>query len=80
MSTSDAPERVEEIARLVGGASPEVQLGRPGAEPAELTAAALDAAGRWRSYATFGSTPAQSRVAHVVHRAYFLIWQQLRTR
>ena len=25
-----------------------------------------------------GATPAQSRVAHVVHRAYFLIWQQVR--
>ena len=28
---------------------------------------------------SFGATPAQSRVAHVVHRAYFLIWQQLRS-
>ena len=44
----------------------------------ELSAYALERAGWWRSFASFGATPAQSRVAHVVHRAYFLIWQQLR--
>jgi hypothetical protein len=71
------PERTEEVARLVGGAEPGARLGRPYAEVEELRAAALDAAGRWRSYAAFGSTPAQSRVAHVVHRSYFLLWRSL---
>ena len=70
-------ERTEEVARLVGGAAPDTRLGRPGAGPDELRAAALDAAGRWRSYASFGATPAQSRVAHVVHRSYFLLWRSL---
>lgn len=71
------PERTEEVARLVGGAEPGAQLGLPGAADDELREASLEAAGRWRSYATFGSTPAQSRVAHVVHRSYFLLWRSL---
>jgi hypothetical protein len=70
-------EQTAEVARLVGGDGPAAQLGLPGGSPDELRAAALDAAGRWRSYATFGSTPTQSRVAHVVHRAYFLLWRSL---
>lgn len=72
-------EWTAEVTRLVGGADAAAQLGLPGA-PADvdaLRAAALEAAGRWRSYATFGSTPAQSRVAHVVHRSYFLLWRSL---
>ncbi|MEU4741799.1 dynamin family protein [Actinosynnema sp. NPDC023658] len=71
---------VEEVLRF--GSSPDVaeQLGRPGRPPQELMAYALERAGWWRSFASFGATPAQSRVAHVVHRAYFLIWQQLRGR
>jgi Dynamin family len=75
------PGQTEEVSRLVGGADPAAQLGlagRPEAEdPEALRLAALEAAGRWRSYATFGSTPAQSRVAHVVHRSYFLLWRSL---
>ena len=71
------PERTEEVARLVGGVEPTAQLGLPGGTDDELREAALEAAGRWRSYATFGSTPAQSRVAHVVHRSYFLLWRSL---
>ncbi len=71
------PELAVEVARLVGSDDPAAQLGRPGGSPDELRAAALEAAGRWRSYAAFGSTPAQSRVAHVVHRAYFLLWRGL---
>ncbi|MCE7001200.1 dynamin family protein [Saccharothrix sp. S26] len=71
---------VEEVLRF--GSSPEVseQLGLRGRPPQELMAYALERAGWWRSFASFGATPAQSRVAHVVHRAYFLIWQQLRGR
>ncbi|NBH03933.1 GTPase, partial [Amycolatopsis sp. SID8362] len=51
---------------------------KPGAPRPELAAHALERAGWWRSFASFGATPAQSRVAHVVHRAYFLMWQQVR--
>ena len=71
---------VEEVLRF--GSSPDLseQLGLRGRPPHELMAYALERAGWWRSFASFGATPAQSRVAHVVHRAYFLIWQQLRGR
>ena len=39
---------------------------------------ALDAAARWRVYAVAGASPAQSRVALVVHRGFHLLSQQLR--
>jgi hypothetical protein len=68
----------EEVLRVGSSVRVDEQLGRPGAEPAELAGHALERAGWWRSFASFGATPAQSRVAHVVHRAYFLIWQRLR--
>jgi GTPase SAR1 family protein len=68
----------EEVLRVGGSASIPEQLGLVGRPPHELVAYALERAGWWRSFASFGATPAQSRVAHVVHRAYFLIWQQLR--
>ncbi len=60
----------DEVLRL-GGSCP---------APEQLAAAtALERAGWWRSFASFGATPAQARVAHEVHRAYFLRWQQLRS-
>jgi hypothetical protein len=68
----------EEVLRVGGSADVGEQLGMKGRPAAELVAYALERAGWWRSFASFGATPAQSRVAHVVHRAYFLIWQQLR--
>lgn len=68
----------EEVLRVGSNADIDAQLGLPGGSRAELAAHALERAGWWRSFASFGATPAQSRVAHVVHRAYFLIWQQLR--
>ncbi|GAB3913159.1 dynamin family protein [Kibdelosporangium lantanae] len=68
----------EEVLRVGGSADVGEQLGMKGRPTAELVAYALERAGWWRSFASFGATPAQSRVAHVVHRAYFLIWQQLR--
>ncbi|WP_052395458.1 dynamin family protein [Kutzneria sp. 744] len=68
----------EEVLRVGGSGSVPEQLGLVGRPPHELVAYALERAGWWRSFASFGATPAQSRVAHVVHRAYFLIWQQLR--
>ncbi|RJQ84308.1 dynamin family protein [Amycolatopsis panacis] len=69
---------VEEVLRVGSNAELGDQLGLPGASRPELAAHALERAGWWRSFASFGATPAQSRVAHVVHRAYFLIWQQIR--
>ena len=68
----------EEVLRVGSNADIGAQLGLPGATRPELAAQALERAGWWRSFASFGATPAQSRVAHVVHRAYFLIWQQVR--
>ncbi|MPY97112.1 MAG: GTPase [Actinophytocola sp.] len=75
----DLPDDLtEEVLRVGSNADVTAQLGMPDAEREQLTAHALERAGWWRSFASFGATPAQSRVAHVVHRAYFLIWQQLR--
>ncbi|MFI5607645.1 dynamin family protein [Amycolatopsis sp. NPDC051903] len=75
----DLPEDLaEEVLRVGSNANLGAQLGLPGAARPELAAHALERAGWWRSFASFGATPAQSRVAHVVHRAYFLIWQQIR--
>ncbi|TQJ03770.1 dynamin family protein [Amycolatopsis cihanbeyliensis] len=75
----DMPEDLtEEVLRVGSNAEIGAQLGMPGAARPELAAFALERAGWWRSFASFGATPAQSRVAHVVHRAYFLIWQQIR--
>ncbi|OLR90999.1 dynamin family protein [Actinokineospora bangkokensis] len=68
----------EEVLRVGSSATVAEQLGMAGRPAKELSAYALERAGWWRSFASFGATPAQSRVAHVVHRAYFLIWQQLR--
>jgi len=68
----------EEVLRVGGSADIGEQLGMKGRPHKELSAYALERAGWWRSFASFGATPAQSRVAHVVHRAYFLVWQQLR--
>nr|WP_245572560.1 dynamin family protein [Actinokineospora enzanensis] len=68
----------EEVLRVGGSAEVGEQLGMRGRPHKELSAYALERAGWWRSFASFGATPAQSRVAHVVHRAYFLIWQQLK--
>lgn len=68
----------DEVVRVGGSHAAAEQLGMIGHGRGELAAYALERAGWWRSFASFGATPAQSRVAHVVHRAYFLIWQQLR--
>jgi hypothetical protein len=67
-----------EILQIGGSSRPDEQLGRPGGARPELQALALERAGWWRSFASFGATPGQSRVAHVVHRAYFLLWQELK--
>ena len=70
---------VAEVLRLGSSVRPEDQLGLPGVALPVLQAAAVERAGWWRSFASFGATPAQSRVAHVVHRTYFLLWRQLRS-
>ncbi|MPY77569.1 MAG: GTPase [Actinophytocola sp.] len=75
-----ADDLTEEVLRVGSNADVRAQLGMPDADREQLTTHALERAGWWRSFASFGATPAQSRVAHVVHRAYFLIWQQLRER
>ncbi len=69
---------VDEVVRVASSTVAAEQLGMTGPGRAELAAYALERAGWWRSFAAFGATPAQARVAHVVHRAYFLIWQSLR--
>ncbi|GAA4854794.1 dynamin family protein [Saccharopolyspora rosea] len=69
----------EEVVRVGGGTDVAEQLGLPGRPRTELADYALERASWWRSFSSFGATPAQSRIAHVVHRAYFLIWQQLRS-
>ncbi|UZJ24835.1 dynamin family protein [Rhodococcus antarcticus] len=66
-----------EAVRLGTETDPGDRVGTPGASVRELTAVALERAGWWRSFASFGATPSQARIAHVVHRAYFLLWQQL---
>ena len=69
----------EEAVRLGTETEPGDRLGTPGSSVHELMALALERAGWWRSFASFGATPSQARIAHVVHRAYFLLWQQLST-
>ena len=81
LSTGAVPmpdDLVTEVLRLGASVRPEDQLGLPGAPLSALQAAAVERAGWWRSFASFGATPAQSRVAHVVHRTYFLLWRALR--
>ena len=69
----------EEVLRMGGGDVRE-QLGLPDKGDQELADYALERANWWRSFSSMGATPAQSRIAHVVHRAYFLIWQELGAR
>ncbi|WP_460863502.1 dynamin family protein [Rhodococcus aerolatus] len=66
-----------EVVRVGADTAPAVRLAAPGATPAQLSARALERAGWWRSWAGLGASPAQARLAHEVHRAYFLLWQQL---
>ncbi len=67
----------EEVLRVGSGTDVPTRLGMPGASRAELAGYALRRAHWWRSFASLGATPAQGRIAHVVHRAYFLLWQRL---
>lgn len=71
-------ELLDEVLRVGGGGSVAERLGMTGGDPAAHARYALERAGWWRSFAGLGATPAQGRVAHVIHRAYFLMWQDLR--
>jgi GTPase SAR1 family protein len=68
----------QELARLALSADPAWILGLPEATPEQLTEAALAAATRWRVYAVAGASPAQSRVALVAHRGFYLLSRQMR--
>lgn len=70
----------DEVLRVGSGGDLREQLGLRDKSEKELADYALERANWWRSFSSMGATPAQSRIAHVVHRAYFLIWQQLGAR
>jgi hypothetical protein len=75
----DLPDPMEqELTRLALSTDPAWILGLPAAGPDQLARAALDAATRWRVYAVAGASPAQSRVALVAHRGFYLLSQRMR--
>ena len=72
------PEEMEaEVARLALTDDAGTVLGLPEAPRAQLRRAAIEAASRWRAFANGGATPAQARVANVVHRGFHLLAQRL---
>jgi hypothetical protein len=68
----------QELTRLALSTDPAWILGLPEATPEQLVKAAREAASRWRVYAVAGASPAQSRVAHVAHRGFYLLSRQMR--
>ncbi len=75
----DLPDQMEtELTRLALSNDPRFILDLPAAAPEQLSRAALEAATRWRAYAVAGASPAQSRVALVAHRGFFLLSQRVR--
>lgn len=75
----ELPERMEiELTRLALSRDPEWILDMAGAARPQLARAALDAATRWRAFAVAGASPSQARIAHVVHRGFYLLSQRLR--
>ncbi|MDG4787060.1 dynamin family protein [Micromonospora sp. WMMD1102] len=75
----ELPEPMEqELTRLALSTDPRWILSLPAAATEQLTRAALEAATRWRVYAVAGASPAQSRVAQVAHRGFFLLSQRVR--
>ncbi|GIF62900.1 isoniazid inducible gene protein IniC [Asanoa ishikariensis] len=68
----------QELTRLALSQDPQWILSLPTAGAGELREAALAAAARWRVFAVAGASPAQSRVALVVHRGFHLLSQRLR--
>lgn len=67
-----------ELIRLATSDDPRWILELPEADAGELAAAAISAAGRWRAYAVDGAGPAQARIAHVAHRGFHLLAQEVR--
>jgi hypothetical protein len=75
----DLPDQMEgELTRLALSNDARFILNLPAAMPEQLSQAALEAATRWRAYAVAGASPAQSRVALVAHRGFFLLSQRVR--
>jgi hypothetical protein len=75
----DLPEPMEvELTRLALSHDPAWILDMAGAPNQRLAKAALEAATRWRAFAVAGASPAQARVAHVVHRGFHLLSQRVR--
>jgi hypothetical protein len=75
----ELPEPMEqELTRLALSTDPAWILGAPEATPGQLAQAALEAATRWRVYAVAGASPAQSRVALVAHRGFYLLSQKVK--
>ncbi len=69
-------DREAELIRLATSEDPAFILDSPGAGERELIAAA----GRWRTYAVDGAGPAQARIAHIAHRGFQLLAQEVRSR
>jgi hypothetical protein len=75
----ELPEPMEqELTRLALSTDPAWILGAPEASPGQLAQAALEAATRWRVYAVADASPAQSRVALVAHRGFYLLSQKVK--
>ena len=70
-------EWAQELTRLATSEDARWILRLPDAGPAELAAAAVRAANRWRAYAVAGAGPAQSRVAQVAQRGFHLLAQRV---
>ncbi|MEV6490024.1 dynamin family protein [Actinoplanes sp. NPDC051633] len=68
----------QELTRLATSEDARWILRLPEAGVDELADAALAAANRWRVYAVAGAGPAQSRVAQVAHRGFYLLSKQVR--
>ena len=75
----DLPDDMQsELTKLALSTDPNWILSLPGAPAEHLVKAALEAATRWRAYAVAGASPAQSRVALVAHRGFYLLSQRVR--
>jgi hypothetical protein len=68
----------QQLIRLATSTDPRWILDLPDADGTALAAAAVAAAGRWRAYAVDGAGPAQARIAHVAHRGFQLLAQEVR--
>ena len=70
-------ELLDEVDRLASAAPPDVRAGRPGAGPVEVAGHAARRAAWWRAYGSWGSPRRIADLAHVVHRTYVGMWQDL---